>query len=199
MLTEPCRAAQGLRGRAPGVSLRVLVEEWEAGPALREGRIDLENGAIDHVGPESRVEELVTLRMAAGVRVGHPLAEGILTAAGLAAAGHVAVSRRGHFTGPLDTTFAAQGLGRQVGAVLPGIWRRWRWPSSAMWSASCRPPCRASRPHRSATRHTRWGCACWTSRGPLPPVARHPRRTADGGHQWLRAAVRHVLRPSRPE
>ncbi|MFJ9591236.1 hypothetical protein ACIRS3_00625 [Streptomyces virginiae] len=39
--------------------------------------------------------------------------------------------------------------------------------------------------------------------GPLPPVtigtACHPRHTADGGHQWLRAAVRHVLRSPRPE
>jgi DNA-binding transcriptional LysR family regulator len=34
---------------------------------------------------------------------------------------------------------------------------------------------------------------------PLPPLvigmAWHPRHTADGGHQWLRGAVRRVLRP----
>ncbi|MFE2145326.1 LysR substrate-binding domain-containing protein, partial [Streptomyces sp. NPDC059456] len=92
--------------------------EWEAGPALREGRVDLEVGAIDHVDPETRVEELVTLRMAAGVRAGHPLAEGILTPARLAAAEHVAVSRRGRFTGPLDAALAEQGLSRRVSAVL---------------------------------------------------------------------------------
>src|SRR3954447_22931062 len=57
---------------APGVSLRVLAEEWESGPGLREGQVDLEVGAIDHVDPETRVEALVTLRMAAGVRAGHP-------------------------------------------------------------------------------------------------------------------------------
>src|SRR3954465_12358567 len=106
------------RRQAPGVSLRVLAEEWEAGPALREARTDLEIGVIDHVDPETRVEELVTLRMVAGVRAGHPLAEGTLTPATLAAAEHVAVSRRGRFTGPLDAALAEQGLSRRDGAVL---------------------------------------------------------------------------------
>lgn len=71
--------APGLLGpagrRAPGVSMRVLAEEWEAGPALREGRTDLEIGAIDPVDPETRVGEPATPRMAAGVRAGHPLTE----------------------------------------------------------------------------------------------------------------------------
>jgi DNA-binding transcriptional LysR family regulator len=38
---------------------------------------------------------------------------------------------------------------------------------------------------------------------PLPPLtigmAWHPRHTADGAHQWLRGAVRRVLRPAREE
>ncbi|CCH31523.1 hypothetical protein BN6_42370 [Saccharothrix espanaensis DSM 44229] len=38
---------------------------------------------------------------------------------------------------------------------------------------------------------------------PLPPLtigmAWHLRHTADGGHQWLRAAVRRVLRPARED
>ncbi|NEC36952.1 LysR family transcriptional regulator, partial [Streptomyces rubrogriseus] len=71
-----------LAGReAPGISLRFRAEELEAGPALRDGRVDLEVGAIDHVDPETQVEELVTLRMTAAVRPGHPLTEGPLTAA----------------------------------------------------------------------------------------------------------------------
>ncbi|MCP2303283.1 hypothetical protein LV79_002988 [Actinokineospora globicatena] len=36
---------------------------------------------------------------------------------------------------------------------------------------------------------------------PLPPLtigmAWHPRHTADGAHDWLRATVRQVLRPDR--
>nr|BBJ48286.1 hypothetical protein SAVMC3_09150 [Streptomyces avermitilis] len=57
---------------APGVSFRLRAEELEAGTALRDGRIDLEIGSIDHVDPETQVEELVSLRMMAAVRPGHP-------------------------------------------------------------------------------------------------------------------------------
>ncbi|GAA2630308.1 hypothetical protein GCM10009863_52240 [Streptomyces axinellae] len=104
---------------APGVSLRFRAEELEAGPALRDGRIDLEVGSIDHADPETRVEELVTLRMAAAVRPGHPPTEQPLTPARLAAAEHVVVSRRGRFTGPLDAALAERDLQRRVVVVLP--------------------------------------------------------------------------------
>ncbi|RSM95903.1 LysR family transcriptional regulator [Streptomyces sp. WAC 01325] len=107
------------RQEAPGVSLRMRAEELEAGPALRDGRIDLEIGSIDHADPETHVEELVTLRMVAAVRPGHPLTRKPLTPARLAAAEHVVVSRRGRFTGPLDTALAEHGLERRVSAVLP--------------------------------------------------------------------------------
>ncbi|MFD5529325.1 LysR family transcriptional regulator [Streptomyces virginiae] len=191
------------RRRAPGVSLRVLAEEWEAGPALREGRIDLEIGAIDHVDPETRVEELVTLRMAAGVRAGHPLAEGTLTAAGLAAAEHVAVSRRGRFTGPLDTALASHGLSRKVGAVLPGHLAA--MALAAVGDVVCLVPTAlpGEPPSPLSDAAHAMGLRLLDIPLPLPPVtigmAWHPRHTADGGHQWLRAAVRQVLRPSRPE
>ncbi|MFD9949044.1 LysR family transcriptional regulator [Nonomuraea sp. NPDC059023] len=186
------------RRRAPGVSLRVLAEEWEAGPALREGRIDLEIGAIDHVDPETRVEELVTLRMAAGVRAGHPLAGGTLTPARLAGAEHVAVSRRGRFTGPLDAALAEEGLTRRVSAVLPGHLAA--MALAAAGDVVCLVP--AALPGEppsplSDAAHT-MGLRLLEIPLPLPPLtigmAWHPRHTADGGHQWLRGAVRRVLR-----
>ncbi|MER5887506.1 LysR family transcriptional regulator [Streptomyces sp. NPDC001941] len=196
--------APGLLGRArrdaPGVSLRVLAEEWEAGPALRDGRVDLEVGAIDHVDPETRVEDLVTLRMAAGVRAGHPLAEGTLTPARLAAAEHVAVSRRGRFTGPLDAALADRGLERRVTAVLPG-----HLAAMALAAADdvvCLVPTALpggpSSPLTEAAHAL--GLRLLEIPLPLPPVsigmAWHPRHTADGAHQWLRGAVRQVLRPA---
>ncbi|MFF4324513.1 LysR family transcriptional regulator [Streptomyces sp. NPDC001568] len=191
------------RRRAPGVSLRVLAEEWEAGPALREGRIDLEIGAIDHVDPETRVEELVTLRMAAGVRAGHPLAEGPLTAAGLAAAEHVAVSRRGRFTGPLDGALAERGLSRRVSAVLPGHLAA--MTLAAAGDAVCLvPTALPGEPPSplSGTAHA-LGLRLLEIPLPLPPLtigmAWHPRHDADGAHQWLRGAVRRVLGPAREE
>ncbi|MEV6831063.1 LysR family transcriptional regulator [Amycolatopsis sp. NPDC051102] len=187
------------RREAPGVSLRVLAEEWEAGPALREGRVDLEVGAIDHVDPETRVEDLVQLRMAAGVRAGHPLDGENLTPAALAAAEHVTVSRRGRFTGPLDAALAEHGLSRRVGVVLPSHLAA--MALAAAGDAVClvaverpgEPPSPLGDPARGM------GLRLLDIPLPLPPVvigmAWHPRHTADGGHQWLRGAVRRVLRP----
>lgn len=187
------------RREAPGVSLRVSAEAQEGGPALRDGRIDLEIGAIDHVDPETRVEDLVTLRMTAGVRAGHPLADGPLTPAGLAAAEHVVVSRRGRFTGPLDVALAGHGLSRRVGAVLPG--HLTAMALAAAGDVVCLVP--AALPGEPPTplgdvAHA-LGLRLLDIPLPLPPVrigmAWHPRHTADGAHQWLRGAVRRVLRP----
>ncbi|MFJ4333726.1 LysR family transcriptional regulator [Streptomyces sp. NPDC088935] len=197
---------------APGISLRFRAEELEAGPALRDGRVDLEVGAIDHVDPETRVEELVTLRMTAAVRPGHPLTEGPLTPARFAAAEHVAVSRRGRFDGPVDTALAEHGLSRRVAVVLPG--------HLAALSLAARTNVVALVPATSADtddcNDTGAGADAGTSPSPLteqaavlglrlldiplplPPVtigmAWHPRHTSDGAHHWLRAAVRRVLR-----
>ncbi|WP_242887959.1 LysR family transcriptional regulator [Actinomadura litoris] len=191
------------RREAPGVSLRMPPEEWEAGPALREGRIDLEVGAIDHADPETRVEKLTTVRMAAGVRAGHPLAEGPLTPAGLAAAEHVVVSRRGRFTGPLDAALGERGLSRRVSVVLPGHLAA--MALAAAGDVVCLVPAalpgEPPSPLSDAARAL--GLRLLEIPVPLPPVtigmAWHPRHTADGAHRWLRDGVRRVLRPAREE
>ncbi|WP_156222350.1 MULTISPECIES: LysR family transcriptional regulator [Actinomadura] len=191
------------RREAPGVSLRMPPEEWEAGPALREGRVDLEIGAIDHVDPETRVEKLTTVRMAAGVRAGHPLAEGPLTPAGLAAAEHVVVSRRGRFTGPLDAALRERGLSRRVSVVLPGHLAA--MALAAAGDVVCLVPAalpgEPPSPLGDAARAL--GLRLLEIPVPLPPVtigmAWHPRHTADGAHRWLRDGVRRVLRPAREE
>lgn len=56
----------------PSVILGTTRAMWRARSSLplREGRVDLEIGTIDHVDPETRVEELVTLRLSAGIRAG---------------------------------------------------------------------------------------------------------------------------------
>lgn len=45
---------------------------WRARSSLPlcEGRVDLEIGTIEYVDPETRVEELITLRLSAGIRAG---------------------------------------------------------------------------------------------------------------------------------
>ncbi|MFF0188711.1 LysR family transcriptional regulator [Streptomyces sp. NPDC005244] len=185
------------RQEAPGVSLRFRAEELEAGPALRDGRIDLEVGSIDHVDPETRVEELVTLRMMAAVRQRHPLTEGPLTPERLAAAEHVVVSRRGRFTGPLDSALAERNLRRRVAVVLPGHLAAMTLAagSDLVCLTPAAPPGGAASPLTDAA--TALGLHLLEIPLPLPPLAIgmawHPRHAADGGHHWLREAVRRTL------
>ncbi|MGC4987102.1 LysR family transcriptional regulator [Streptomyces sp. DT193] len=186
------------RQQAPGVSFRLRTEELEAGPALRDGRIDLEVGSIDHVDPETQVEELVTLRMVAAVRQGHPLAEEALDPARLAAAEHVVVSRRGQFTGPLDTALAERNLRRRVTAVLPSHLAA--MTLAARSDVVCLVPAALPGNPESPLTHTATalGLCLLDIALPLPPLtigmAWHPRHAADGAHQWLRNAVRRTLR-----
>ncbi|QQM46598.1 LysR family transcriptional regulator [Streptomyces liliifuscus] len=186
------------RQEAPGVSFRLRAEELEAGPALRDGRIDLEIGSIDHVDPETQVEELVTLRMMAAVRPGHPLAEGALDPARLAAAEHVVVSRRGRFTGPLDSALAERNLHRRVTVVLPGHLAA--MTLAARSDVVCLVPAALPGKPESPLTHTATalGLRLLDIPLPLPPLtigmAWHPRHTADGAHDWLRNAVRRTLR-----
>lgn len=188
------------RREAPGVSLRFRAEELEAGPALRDGRIDLEVGAIDHVDPEARVEELVTLRMKAAVRPGHPLTEGDLTPRRFADAEHVAVSRRGRFAGPVDAALAEHGLSRRVAVVLPGHLAAMALAarSDAVALVPAAEP--GAAPSPLTEQAAVMGLRLLDIPLPLPPVAIgmawHPRHTSDGAHHWLRGAVRRVVRAS---
>ncbi|WP_405813589.1 MULTISPECIES: LysR family transcriptional regulator [unclassified Streptomyces] len=185
------------RQEAPGISLRFRDEELEAGSALRDGRIDLEIGSIDHVDPETLMEELVTLRMAAAVRPGHPLTEGTLTPERLAAADHVVVSRRGRFTGPLDAALAERNLRRRVAVVLPGHLAAMTLAagSDTVCLVPTAPPGGDPSPLSDAA--TALGLRLLDIPLPLPPLtigmAWHPRHAADGGHHWLRDAVRRTL------
>ncbi|MBP2063473.1 DNA-binding transcriptional LysR family regulator [Streptomyces iranensis] len=186
------------RREAPGVSFRVRAEELEAGPALRDGRIDLEIGSIDHVDPETRIEELVSLRMVAAVRPGHPLTEGPLTPARLAAAQHIVVSRRGRFTGPLDTALAELNLDRRVSVVLPSHLAA--MTLAARSDLVCLVPAAHPGAAPSPLTHDANALGLHLLDIPLalPPLAIgmawHPRHTADGAHRWLRDTVRRTLR-----
>ncbi|WP_336159600.1 LysR family transcriptional regulator [Amycolatopsis sp. VC5-11] len=185
------------REEAPGISLRVRAEELEAGSALRDGRLDLEVGSIDHVDPETQVEKLLTLRMVAAVRPDHPLASEPLTPARLAAADHVAVSRRGRFAGPLDAALAEHNLRRRVAIVLPSHLAA--MAVAARSDVVCLIPASlpGEPPSPLTADATALGLRLLDIPVPLPPLeigmAWHPRQSADGAHRWLRAAVRRTL------
>lgn len=186
---------------APGVSFRLRAEELEAGSALRDGRIDLEVGSIDHVDPETQVEELVTLRMVAAVRRGHHLTEQPLTPARFAAAQHVAVSRRGRFTGPLDTALAEHNLHRRVSVVLPSHLAAMTLAARSDFICLVPAALPGAAPSPLTDDATAFGLHLLDIPLTLPPLtismAWHPRHTADGAHHWLRDAVRRTLRTPR--
>lgn len=108
------------------------------------------------------------------------------------------VSRRGRFTGPLDAALAELNLRRRVAVVLPGH-------LAAMALAACSDtvclvptalPGDAPSPLTDLAGTL--GLRLLDIPLPLPPLsigmAWHPRHAADGGHRWLRDAVRRTLR-----
>lgn len=87
---------------APGVTVRFAPESVEQTPALREGRVDVELGVLDHTDTETHTESLMSVGLVAAVRPGHPLARGRITPARFSKADHISVSRRGRAHGPID-------------------------------------------------------------------------------------------------
>ncbi|GHE97442.1 hypothetical protein GCM10018772_22070 [Streptomyces fumanus] len=182
---------------APGVSVRFRDEELEGSAALREGRIDLEIGVLDHIDPETRAEPLTTLHMSLGVRKGHALTRQPLTPARLAAASHVIASRRGRVTGPIDTALAGLDLRRSVAAVLPSHLAA--MTLAARTDLVCLVPVSATDAGSCPFADVAVTLGLHLIEIPLalPPVeigmAWHPRHSADGGHRWLRSVVRRAL------
>jgi DNA-binding transcriptional LysR family regulator len=139
--------------------------------------------------------------MVAGVRAGHPLTEGRLTPARFAAAKHVVVSRLGRFTGPADAALAERDLHRRVVAVLPSHLAA--MALAARTDLVCLAPAGlpGDAPGPLADLAVSLGLRLIEIPLPLPPLvigmAWHPRQAADGGHGWLRSAVRRALRAPR--
>ncbi len=72
------------------------------------------------MGPEIKQQRLFRDRFVGVVRSGHPLAGRDVTPEDYTAWSHVAASRRGVFTGPVDDALAQLGLSRNIAAVVPG-------------------------------------------------------------------------------
>jgi DNA-binding transcriptional LysR family regulator len=176
---------------APQVTLRFADQGTEDVSALREGRIDLDIGAVGDVGPEIRMQTLLRDRFVAVVRKGHPLLNGRMTARRFAAASHVSASRRGRAYGPIDEALAAQNLSRQIRFVVPGF-------HAAILTAAASDIV-AAVPLAIAKTAARLGLRIAYRDLPVatPEVAIvqawHPRFDKDPGHRWLRHAVRQAL------
>lgn len=106
---------------APGVRLRFAPKPVKSDRPLREGEADLEIGVPGEMGPEIKQQRLFRDRFVGVVRSDHPLAGRDVTPEDYLAWGHVAASRRGVLTGPVDDALAQRGLSRNIAAVVPGF------------------------------------------------------------------------------
>ncbi|MEV0677673.1 LysR family transcriptional regulator [Actinosynnema sp. NPDC050436] len=176
-----------VRESAPHVVLRFLPDAVEGTPALREGRVDLEVGVVEHVDPETRVEPVLSAPMVGAVRAGHPLTRGRVTARRFAAASHIGVSRHGRRQGPIDDALAALGLSRDVAVVVPTY--------AAALHVAAGSDLVGLAPAGGML--FEMGLRTFDIPLPLPEItvslAWHPRNDADPAHRLLRDLVRQVL------
>lgn len=167
---------------APHVRLRFAHQDKEDVEALREGRIDI--GVIDAMGPEIRQQTLFQDHFIGVVRAGHPLA-GAVTPERFAAFPHISVSRRGRFSGPIDTALAALGLTRMVTVAVANFADALAIARTSDHVAAV--PTRLTLPARAGMA----GFDLPVQTAPLAiSQAWHPRFDADPAHRWLRAIVR---------
>ncbi|WP_378743036.1 LysR family transcriptional regulator [Nocardia brasiliensis] len=187
-LAAPLLAA--VRAQAPGVTLRFLPDTLEGTAALRDGRVDIEVGVIDHADPETTVRRVLGDRVIGIAAADHPLVTERVTVARFAAAAHLSISRNGHPRGPIDDRLALHGRTRRVVATVPNL-------TAALFAVHgsdliCPAPALLSRSALPAL-----GLCAFEIPLPLPEVAIgmawHPRNTADSGHRWLRELIAATL------
>ncbi|MBL8702335.1 MAG: LysR family transcriptional regulator [Alphaproteobacteria bacterium] len=174
---------------APGVRLWFVPKPDKDSQPLREGRVDLEIGVVGRTtGPEIRSQALFRDRLIGVVREGHPLLSARrITPALYAGARHVAVSRRGPDTGPIESALAPLGLKRDIAVAVGGF--------SAALALARATELVASVPERF-TAALRAGLHGFPLPIPVPAITLtllwHPRMDADPAHRWLRDRVREV-------
>jgi len=172
----------------PRAVLRFAPEEDDIDDeALRTGRIDLFISAARRLGPEIRVQSLFSTNAVGVAREGHPLFDDAITAERLCRWGHIAVSRRGKSSGPIDAALATLELRRRVTLVMPT-------PSAALFTLSASDllmttPEHTARSAISAGLRIRMFDLPVTLDSVLVTQAWHPRFHADPAHQWLRRTV----------
>ena len=178
--------------KAPRLRLRFSQRADKDPEALRSGEVDLDLGVLSRAGPEIKAQRLFEARYLGVVRQGHPLqGHARVTPEDLTLWAHVAASRLGLATGPLDDELAKLGLRREVRVVTPGY--------AAAMAIAARSDLIASVPIHFA----RWAAqtsAIYLFEMPVvePPaiisMGWHPRQDADLAHRLLRAEVRETLR-----
>lgn len=184
-----------VRAQAPGVGVRFLPDTPEGSAALRDGRVDIEVGVIEHTDPETVVQKVFTDRVVGVAAARHPLTTGRATVAAYAAAPHLSISRRGRTHGPIDDRLALHGRTRRVVATVPTL-------AAALFTVRAGELVCPAPAALTATALPALDLRAFEIPLPLPEItigmAWHPRNTADTGHRWLRDLIRDILTRSLP-
>lgn len=179
-----------LRAQAPLIQLRFAPESESDDDALREGRIDLDIGAMREMGPEVRIQTIFRDHFVGMARVDHPIFDAPITPERFCAYDQISASRRGRALGPIDKALADVGLKRRVVLIVP-------FPKTAL---AALPGNDLIAPVPDHVRRSAEAMGARLRAFDLPlalePVviaqAWHPRFDKDAGHQFLRQAVRDV-------
>lgn len=172
---------------APRARLRFAPKPHKDAAPLREGEIDLEVGVVGASAPEVRIQLLFRDRFVGAARKGHPLLSDAITPQRYAACQHVAASRRGAFTGPVDVALADLGLSRDTMVIVPAFSDALRIARQSDLVALVPGFCfRSDDPSLE-------GLSAFPLPVPTPEIAVsamwHPRMDADPVHRWLREVV----------
>jgi DNA-binding transcriptional LysR family regulator len=184
----PLMATVGVQ--APSAVLRFAPEGETDDDALREGRIDLDIGALREMAPEIRFQTILRDRFVGLARPGHPIFDGPITAERFCMFDQISASRRGRAHGPVDIALARLGLKRRVVLIVP-------FPKNAL-SVLPSSDLIALVPTHVLRSMEAMGVNLRSFELPLAvePVviaqAWHPRFDKDAGHQFMRQVVRDV-------
>ncbi|AVF40718.1 LysR family transcriptional regulator [Pandoraea apista] len=185
------RLLEAMAAEMPRGMLRFAPEEDDIDDeALRSGRIDLFISASRQLGPEIRVQSLFTTRFVGIARRDHPLFDEDVTPGRITQWGHIGISRRGKFAGPIDSALEALGLRRHVALVVPT-------PFTALFALQ-NSDLLLALPSHLARSALDAGMPLRQFDLPVPletvvlTQAWHPRFHADPAHQWLRRTIRAI-------
>ncbi|MTJ79991.1 MAG: LysR family transcriptional regulator [Telmatospirillum sp.] len=181
---------------APLAVIRFAPEGEVDDDSLRDGRVDLDIGALRAMGPEVRVQTIFRDLNVGVARAGHPIFAGMITPERFVAYGHISVSRRGRAEGPIDRRLASLGLTRRVPLVVPSF-------HAALLSV-CQSDLIGLAPTHvlNGVGDAKWGLRTFEIPLPLETVvmaqAWHPRFDRDAAHRLLRGAVRDLCAEVHP-
>ncbi|MGM4981108.1 LysR family transcriptional regulator [Hyphomicrobiales bacterium] len=185
---------------APRVRLRFAPKPVKDAAPLREGQIDLEIGVLGEFAPEVRTHFLFRDKFLGVVRDGHPLLKGPVTPERYAASRHIAASRKGSFTGPVDDALEKLGLSREVIAVVPGFPDALRIARQSDLVALVPRSCLGN--GLVGTEPFSQGLVSFELPVATPEILIsamwHPRMDADPAHRWFRNTVVGVCRRAVP-